>query len=178
MMKVTIKIDKAFDLKMKNINKEIGAVVGTMVETEFVDMLHDTPQYTGNFAANMAVQVGGSMGRKGGDFPLPQKIKRQQAFERGAMPAIAIARSRNAGTKARIQAGFVRASGLWPSVTIYNRHPEAVMLEKLTAGSLRFPNKPGAHPIARMERNLKARFAQRLVYGSSQWKYLVSTEIM
>ena len=158
--------------------QEAMAILATLVEEEFAKMLYDTPQYSGNFVANMALQAGDRMGRKGGEYFFPKKIKRSEAFIRGHLPAVQRAWEENKGFKARFVSSLTRGAGLFPAVTVYNRIENAEFLESLEGVDLREDNRPGAHPIEKMERALQKRFSERLVANSPHWDLLVMKSVL
>jgi hypothetical protein len=178
LMKITIKLDPISTKAAAKVKDEIALVTGNIVAEEFVKMLYDAPQYTGNFVANMAVAAGSTRGRKGGEIYFDQKITKSQAFSRGKLPAISKAISNNTGLQERMRASIRRSAGLWPAVTYYNNLPNAEEIEGLEPNELRPINSAGAHPLAKMTRALQVRFKERLVVGSPEWEYLVKRKVL
>lgn len=181
MFKTTVKLDPVFDKKFKSIRKETAEVIVAMVEAEFVDLLHNAPQYSGNFVANMFIRSSTrGAGSRGGDPnampPLTRsKEGRARAFARGQLPAIAKAKAANANLKKNLTAHISSSAGWFGGLTVYNRLQDAETIEGLDVKGLREVNRPGVHSMARFGALLRTRLNTRIVWGDGNWyKYLRS----
>jgi hypothetical protein len=155
--------------KLADVRKETAECIAGMIAETFEQILHNAPQYTGNFVANMAVQAGGSAGQKGGEEYFPHVRNPEEVFERGMMPAIEVAKRENPNIVKNLTAHITKQAGWLPAVTIYNRLSDAEVVENLNAMRLRDPNVPGVHPMARGEMWLNAIAGKKIVYDSPEF---------
>jgi len=172
-VKTTVKMDMVFQKQFNKVRKETAQVMISMVEAEFADLLLNAPQFSGNFVANMAIASGSALGRKGGEKVFPDlwndSKSYQQAFERGKMPAVMHAWNNVGDIRKNLTAHITKSAGYLTSVTIYNKLPDAELIEGLSASDLRDVNKEGAHAMAKFEINLQSRFNTNVEYGSGNW---------
>jgi len=168
-VKTTVKMDMVFQKQFNKVRKETAQVMISMVEAEFADLLLNAPQFSGNFVANMAIASGSALGRKGGEKVFATPKSNQQAFERGKMPAVMHAWNNVGDIRKNLTAHITKSAGYLTSVTIYNKLPDAELIEGLSASDLRDVNKEGAHAMAKFEINLQSRFNTNVEYGSGNW---------
>ena len=195
--KVTIKIDgvdlrpfgagrrntKGLFAEAQNIRKATAECIAGVVAETFNWILFNSPQYTGNFVANMAVKSGSGYGNKFGDesggdhFPHVYPIQPpQKIFARGSMDAINIAKRNNPNIVKNLTAHIVKQSGWMSGVTIYNKLSDAETVEKLTELNLRDENAGASHPMTKGEAYLNARVSKKIVYGSPEFHALRNTK--
>ena len=179
MLKQTVKIDTNMSKKLNQAFRDEHAVQSAIIAEVFVYLLHDTPQFSGNFVANMALQVGGSRGQKGGMFYFDKHADVTKAFSRGSLAAINKARELNKGFQERMIRSLLSGrQGINPKVTLYNNLPTAETIENLDFNDLRRVNRAGANPMYKADRMLKARFAKPLKAGSPEWERLRKLRIL
>lgn len=174
MFKVSIKInEKLFD-KYADLRKEAAEAIAGIVAEEFEMLLHNAPQYSGNFVANMAVQGGGRAGGKGGTpiSAFPEKIKPEQAMARGQLPAIMYAKGKNPNIVKNLTKHITRSAGWLTGVTIYNKWHDAEIVESLPGAELRPVNQEGAHAMQQAEARLQQRANQPILYDSAEFHRL------
>jgi hypothetical protein len=172
MSKVKKEIEE-FNDKIDNLNVEVAEVVSGIVIEEFEIMLNNAPQYSGNFVANMWIRSG----RAGGARKQPKKFFEkpssvQQAVERGSQAAIEVAKSENSGIRDELVSGVQTKTGWFGGAVVYNRLSEGDIIEGLGVSELRSVNSSGAHPIAKMDVAVQARFDRLALVGSPEWERL------
>jgi hypothetical protein len=159
------------------------ALVG-IVETEYVALLHNAPQRSGNYVANMAISAGSRVGFGGPGLYFPVGEWTDTArFARGSTAAITVARHHNQHIKGTLTNHITMgAGGFPPSVTVYNKLEYAGKVDEYSAttrpGILRVPNRPGAHAMTRFSANLQFAMGANLVYGSPKFMQLAKSKII
>ena len=176
MIRQEIKIDrnlsKIFENEIKNAAKNIATVTAAQISRHFIRMLYYTPQYSGNFVANMHITYG-TRATKAGEHYYKKGYDANPIFHQGATTAIAKALENNTGFTARFVRSAVKAAGWNPVVTVYNRLPEAEEIESLPPNELRPVNQSGFSPMRRFATNLQREFDRELVVGSARWNKLL-----
>jgi hypothetical protein len=121
--------------------------VATAVYAEFVEMLNEAPQYSGNYVAHM--RIGTS--RKGGTsrigmFTIPKSVT--EAYHRGNMPAISIALENSENFITNYAANLLGKGGWLPTITVSNDLRYAEFVEAMD--SLRTENAGGEHAVDKL----------------------------
>lgn len=139
-------INPTLSLLRTNIRKAIAHKVSTAVYAEFVTMLNEAPQYSGNYVAHMKISTAGKRGGKVGMFDIPKNVT--EAYQRGNSPAINVAIS-NSGNFVGTYAGNLLGKGGWlPTITIFNYLDYAGYVEE--RDKLRAENAGGEHAVEKM----------------------------
>jgi len=162
----------ALSKQLGDVRKACAEAIAGIVAEEFIDLVKNAPQYSGNFAANMAVAGGSRIGRIGGETYFDPRPHIDQAMQRGSVPAIKQALSNNSNLVSKLTAGISNGKNWLPQIIIYNRLEYAQKVEDMPASRLRDPNKPGVNPIEKARASLEARVGKTVVYGSPEFERL------
>jgi hypothetical protein len=132
--------------KTTGIFREVGGNVVDIFESEFEQLVMETPQWTGTTAASWKISLGGRgvFGGDSGVHTLPKR-SREQALWRGHMKAVNLALTANAGNfenmRERLSREFATAA-----ITIDNQAPGSTQAEK---GPVRVPENVEPHALDR-----------------------------
>lgn len=174
-MRITYEVDKEFESKMARMSGELANAVVSIVEKEFVELLMDAPQKSGNYVANFALAAGSALGRKSAGEYFPPSPTNAQIVNRGSHPAILVAMSNNSHFRKSMTGHIVAGrGGFTPNLTIYNRIGYAGEVEAYGVSSLRDPNKPGVHAFQKFSAKLQAAMNVTVVYGSTHFNHLAN----
>jgi len=156
--------------QFKKVRKDTMNVAAAVVEEEFVDMLYNAPQYSGNFVANMKIKAGARASGEGkAHFPAEPNLAR--VFQRGNAPAIQVALQENKGVRQALVGHVDKKRGWMQTVVISNAWKKASVIEDLNDSQL---THGGAHPLAKLKASMQARFSRTIEYGSPEWYRLLS----
>ncbi len=160
---------------------EAGQVIAGIAIDEFTSLLHNTPQWSGNYVANMKLVAGD---RASGGFTEYFPRSPFPVFIRGNLPAINTAKGNAAGFKKKASGRVMSGRGGWsgPSIFIFNPTSYAEIVE--TGGPfpwggapLRGPNLPGELAVTLAIDRLRAAYSQGLVPGSMRWHYYKNLDL-
>jgi hypothetical protein len=180
MLQVKVEINEKLFAEFSKIRRRTAEAIAGLVAEEFDILLHNSPQYTGNFVANMAIQAGlggakGAVVKPAKEF-FPQDITREQAMARGQLPAIMAAKRRNPNIVKNMTRHINYRTGWITGVSIYNPWEDAEIVEGLSPGQLRPVNKEGAHPLDQAKARLQQRANQTIFYDSAEFHRLRNIE--
>lgn len=173
MIKQTIKLDQNLLNEVYALRRQVAEVAAGIVADEFMELLYDAPQRSGNYVANMAVAAGSSLGRKGGQLYFPLKKSTDELFTRGNLPAVFKAAEENKNILKNIANSIGTKAGWCPAITVYNRLAYAEVVEGYTEEELRAENSAGAHAVMKFKARLEIRINKHVVEGSPEWHYLI-----
>ncbi len=174
MIKSTIKVDPKDSQKFGKVLSEALAVCASIVEDEFIDLLHNAPQRYGNYVANFSIGTGDRIGRSGGDIYFPTNTKPQDWYVRGDIPAIRIAMERNNNLLEKLNIYVNRVPVFGPTIIVYNRLSYSDAVEGYSKAELREANAGGEHALMQAKVKIQARFSKTIIAGSAEWDQLVT----
>ncbi len=179
-MDIKYTIDKSLEDEFGRMSKELARAVVGIVEKEFIGLLHNAPQRSGNYVANFAVAAGSRVGKKNAGEVYPPNPTNQQIVARGSSPAILTAMANNKNLKANLTNHITRGSTWWGpgSLTIYNKMDYADDVEGYEANQLREPNRPGVHAMQMFIGRLNASLSRTIIYGSPEFKALAASRLL
>lgn len=155
--KSTIKISEdLIEAFNGGIRKAAAEQIANMVEEEFITALHDAPQYSGNYVANMSLGTSG-IARRGEYYPFPKDPGLDAAYKRGQTPAIMEAIGRIENFEAKATAHITGKGGWLRELVVYNPLKYASVVEAYDNSNLRAENAGGAHALEKMSSRLQAR---------------------
>lgn len=156
--------------ELNSVRADSANVAAALVEEEFEQLLYNSPQYSGNFVANMRIKTGTRAGGSGEKvFKDPESV--EQAFKRGQAPAIQHALSANAGFRTSATGHISKGAGWVADISIYNNWEKAGLIEGLNDDQLRMGI---AHPMEKFKASLQARLGRTVEHGSSEWNRLLA----
>ncbi len=169
-MRITYEVDRGLEEELGRMSKRLAKYVVGVVEKEFVELLNNAPQRSGNYVANFAVSGGSRIGRQQAVDYFPPEPTNQEIVGRGSTPAITMAMLNNSNLKDRLTSHITRGSGGWlPTLTVYNRIDYAGDVEGYGVSSLRDVNKPGVHAMSKFTAKLKSALSANVLYGSTRF---------
>ena len=164
MFKMELVVDESIFTLVSGLKSQIAEVIADIVWAEFNHLLHDAPQRSGNYVANMVLKAGGGFSARPYKAQFPEKPTNQQIVERGSLPAISYAKSKNENFKANVMRSVTQRAGWLPAeITTFNKTPYADQVEGYSTSELRDPNKAGAHAMVKYEARLQAAFNRNIV---------------
>lgn len=120
-----------------------AAIIAVKVKAEFNTLLMTAPQYSGNYVANMRIDIGYAKKTSAVIRPYKKYPKRLKAA--ATMPPINRARKNSDldTLEARFVAHALKVPVWNPQMLVYNNLREAEYIEGMDSGRLREPNKLG-----------------------------------
>lgn len=177
MIKMSLKLNDFLSQvrAIKELRKDSAKIIANVVCEEFIELLKNAPQYSGNYVANMAIAAGLSMGRKEGYMIYSRPKNVTEALARGSMPAIEEAKRENSNMVKNITVNVERG-GWVAGMTIYNRLNYAKYVED--ADHLRTENSGGEHAIQQCMNKIQSRSRETIVHGSPEYNRLLGIEAL
>jgi len=178
MMKMKLNMSGLELLKKKvgKIPREAANIVANIAAGEFITMLHEAPQYSGNYVANMVIQ-GGDRATKPAEMIFEKPKNASEAVKRGSLAAINESLKENSGFVQQATGHIAAGTGAWmKTITIYNKLYYAKTVEEMN--TLRKENAGGEHAVAKMIARLREQANRTIRYGSPEYIDLANKEIL
>jgi len=150
------------------------AVVGK-VESDFIGLLLNAPQKSGNYVANFAVAAGSRVGGQSAGEYFPPNPTNAQIVKRGSHAAIAVAMRSNSNLKKNLTRHIVRGATWWgTSLTVYNKLDYGEKVEAYTRDQLRDVNKGGEHAMQKLKTKLERSLNVGIRAGNIKFDNLIT----